>query len=415
MEGAGADMNISGQTSGDAHSQTVRCWTTSPLLSAISRLRLIRHHKDQFGWLDMEFANIRGSFSWLATQSNPKEAHLLIEYIQLLTSYLQQRGFQAEFLHWCKAGVHAAEILQQNTGWLLLLCGEALNALGQWDEARDSFQAAMEVSKQQDIQTHSRALLALGRLEFNQGRYRIAFETMNAAKASFSQEKDDEHLLLILGETAAYHLNRREFDKALSLYHEIDRLKRQAGANESSDHTLLMLGVVYRRKKDYKRASVYLQRLVERGEVQRNRAAVATASHHLAWIYLNQNDLPLARKLCGRSIMLYEEIGDERGLSDSYEQLGCIALAENCSKDALLHLQRSLVIRRQLHNQQGEASTLRHLAIVYLVMGHLKAALRSLWQSLILYRRLKILTYQRFMNIFRECLTWTLRQRQWVK
>ena len=175
-------MNVSEQISRDTQYQTIRCWTTSHFLSAVSRLRLIHHYKDQFGWLDMEFANIRGNLSWLVAQNNLKEAHLLIEYIQLLASYFQQRGLQAELLHWCKAGMHATEALQQNTGWLLLLCGEAQNALGQWNEAIASFQAAMKASEKEDAQTHARAVLALGRLEFNQRNYRIAFETMNSAR-----------------------------------------------------------------------------------------------------------------------------------------------------------------------------------------------------------------------------------------
>ncbi len=415
MEGAGTSMNVSEQTSGDTQYQTIRCWTISHLLSAVSRLRLLHHHKDQFDWLDMEFANIRGNFSWLVAQNNLKEAHLLIEYIQLLASYLQQRGLQAELLHWCKAGMHADEALQQNTGWLLLLCGEAQNALGQWDEAIASFQAAMKASEKEDAQTHARAVLALGRLEFNQGNYRISFETMNSAKEALSQETDHEHSITVLSETAAYHLNRGELNKALSLYYEVDRQHQHAGATELSDHTLLMLGVVYRKKKDYKWAKIYLQLLLERSEKRQNRATTATAAHHLAWVYLSQDDLSLARKLCGRAITLYEEIGDERGLSDAYEQLGCIALSKRQNKESLQYLQRSLLMRRQLHNQQGEASCLRHLAIAYLTIGHLRTALRNLWQSLALYQHIGVLTRQRVSNIFWECLTWIVGRRQWVK
>jgi hypothetical protein len=34
----------------------------------------------------------------------------------------------------------------------------------------------------------------------------------------------------------------------------------------------------------------------------------------LTWTFLNQKDAHQARKFCGRAIMLYKGIGDERGL-----------------------------------------------------------------------------------------------------
>src|SRR5262249_40599378 len=178
------------------------------------------------------------------------------------------------------------------------------NALGRWNEANESFRAAIEASEREDPQTHAQALLALGCLQFNRGAYGVAFETMSAAEACLTQTEDGEQLMTVRADRAAYYLNRGDLDKALSLYFEIDRRRQQAGARESSDHTLLMLGVVYRKKKDYERAAEYLLRLLERGEVQRSRSTTATAAHHLAWVYLSRGDLYRARSLCGRAIEL---------------------------------------------------------------------------------------------------------------
>src|SRR5205085_1178879 len=290
-----------------ASNQAVHYWASSPYLSAIIRLQLARSHQDQYDWFDSEFANLRGCQSWLATQDGTKEAHLLLEYLRVLAPYLQQRGLQAELVGWCEAGLHTSEILQQPSGWLLFLRGQAQNALGQWNEASESFRAAIEASERADPQTHARAQLALGRLQFNQGAYGIAFETMSAAESCLAQTVDGELGMTVHAERAAYHLNRGELDKALSLFLEIDRRRRYSGAPEPSDHTLLMLGVVYRKKKDYERAAEYLQWLLERGEVQRSRGITATAAHHLAWVYLSQGDLRQARSLCGRALVLYEE------------------------------------------------------------------------------------------------------------
>jgi tetratricopeptide (TPR) repeat protein len=408
-------MSIPQKANVEISNLAVHYWESSPFLSAKARLQLARCHQSQYDWLDTEFANLCGCQSWLASQKGLEETYLLLEYIRALAPYLQRRGLQAELVGWCEGGLHASKTVQQNPGWILLLCGKAQNALGRWDEATVSFQAAIEASEREDPPTHAQALLALGRLQFNQGAYGVAFETMNASERHLEQVADDEHLMTVRAEMAAYHLNRGDLDTALSLYLEIDRRRQYAGAPEPSDHTLLMLGVVYRKKKDYERAKAYLQRLLEGGEAQRSRSTTATAAHHLAWVYLSQGDLRRARSMCGRAIVLYEEIGDERGLSDAYEQLGCIVLTGGQGEEAISHLQRSLFMRRQLHNQQGEASSLRHLAIAYLTMGHLVTAFRHTRQSLLIYHRLGVLSRQRMLTMLRELLRWALGRRQWIK
>jgi tetratricopeptide (TPR) repeat protein len=229
-----------------------------------------------------------------------------------------------------------------------------------------------------------------------------------------SEQSDYEGLAAAHSEVAAYHLNRHDLDQALALYLEVDQLRQRAGAIETSDHMLLMLGVVYRKMGDYERANNYLQQLIERGEAQNNQSAVATASHHSAWVCLNQDNLAEARRLCGRAVALYKEIGDTRGTSDAYEQLGLIALAEGQEDEALFHLEESLDIRLQLGNQHGAASSLRHLAVAHLKMRQPIGAVRALCQSLAVYRRIGVLTRHRFAAIVREFFDWTMERRRWT-
>jgi tetratricopeptide (TPR) repeat protein len=199
-------MTVPQQAHLEISNQAVHYWASSPYLSATVRLRLARSHQDQYEWLDAEFANLRLCQSWLAS-----------------------------------------------------------NALGRWEEASESFRAAMEVSEQEDPQVHARAQLARGRLQFNQGAYETAFETMRKAETYLTQTTDDEGLMTVRGEMAAYHLNKGDLDKALALYLEIDRRRQSTGVPEPSDHTLLMLGVVYRKKKDYERAAdLVAQAMVKR-------------------------------------------------------------------------------------------------------------------------------------------------------
>ncbi|MBC7250347.1 MAG: tetratricopeptide repeat protein [Anaerolineae bacterium] len=393
--------------------QAIRHWKSADRLAAGARLELARRYQNQYERLDYELANLRASQSWLAAQNSEETAHLVIAYVQVLASYLRQRGFNAELLQWCEDGLRACERLRQSPGWLLLLRSEAQMVLGRWHETMSSIQAAIEASEGDDPRTYARACASLGHLQFNQGDYRIALKTLTKAEKLLSEQADYKALIAVRLDIVTYYLNQRDLDKALSLYLDVDQLRRRIGAGEASD-LMVMLGVVYRKKRNYDLAAVYLQQVLEYGEAQRNRSDVATAAHHLAWVRLNQGDLAQARRLCGRAIELYKEIGDTRGASDAYEQLGLIVMAEGRRQEALAHIERSLVIRRQLGNQHGAASCLRHLAVVHLQMGHLITAVRYLKQSLIMYWRLGVLSRQRFAAILRELLDWTVGRRRWT-
>lgn len=209
--------------------QTIHLWESVDYLAAKTRLNLARRYQDQYESLTIEFANLRASQSWLATQNGEEAACLLISHVEVLAPYFRQRGLCVELLRWCEDGLGACERLQQNPGRLLLLLGKTQHALGRWDEATTGFQTAIEISEGEDSRTHAQAVLALGHLQFNQGDYVIALETLTRAEKLLSELSDHERLATVRSERAAYYLNRGDFDKALSLYLEVDQLRKQAG------------------------------------------------------------------------------------------------------------------------------------------------------------------------------------------
>lgn len=393
---------------------SARWWAYTDLPAAKARLRLAKQYQVDFDRLEDEIVNLRSSRDWLASNIDEVTAPLLISYVRTLAPYLQQRGLGAELLQWCEDALTACRVIDGECSWLLLLRGEAQILIGQWREAVASVQEAIEASEDVDRETYAQATLALGRLESIQGDYQAALKTLARAEELLLEQSDYESVATARSEVAAYHLNRRELDQALSLYLEAGALRERAGAAELSDHLLLMLGVVYRKKEEYDQSARYLQMLLNRAETRGNQRAVATAAHHLAWMHLNQGQVARARQLCGRAIALYERIGDIRGASDAYEQLGMILLAEGEIEAAISNLNQSLTVRRQLGNRHGEASSLRHLSVAYLRLGRIIPAGRVLWKSLILYGKLGMITRKRIASMGRELLSWMVRRDTWT-
>lgn len=356
--------------------------------------------RSQESTLDEELANVRLSRAWLTKQEGEEEHRLHLAYIDALASYLSRRNHYTELLQWCQDGLHSCELVHRNAASLLLLKGKALNAFGRWSEARISYEEAIQLSKGYDPQAHARAVLALGQLYFNQGTYSLAQETLTEAERLLADIGENELLAEVSAERANYFLNRSDLDKALALYLEEEQRRIQAGGKSSPN--LLMLGVVYRKKKEYERARYYLQELLAEGEARRDSNAVATASHHLAWVAFEQEDCEAARNLCGKALALYEEYGDRRGLSDALEQVGRIALAERRSREAVPALQQSLLLRQQLQNKQEAASSMSHLAVAYVNLGELLTALGYLVRCLFTYQRIGMLSRQRLKTILRR-------------
>jgi tetratricopeptide (TPR) repeat protein len=138
-------------------------------------------YQDNFEVLDQEFANLQTTRAWLAECNNYKTAQQLFTLIKSLTIYLRQRALNNELLTFCESGLLLCERMEINPGWLLLLRYEAYNALGEWELALADAQTAVEVTQNIDPITHARSILALGRLQLNQGDYRISLNTLAKA------------------------------------------------------------------------------------------------------------------------------------------------------------------------------------------------------------------------------------------
>ncbi len=367
-------------------------------------LSFVQAHARDFEVLDRESAQVQAAYQWWSQQTDIEALECLLALIRGLAPYLQGRALQAMLVEYCQAGLRASDRLKHNPSWLWRLSAEAYWALGQWDRAFACIRTAINVARVRESDEFAQAVLTLGHYQFNRGDYAVALKTLEEAEALFAQASNWEGVASAKSDVAAFALNRGELKRALSLYLEVDQLRRRVDPSGPADHTLLMLGVVYRRLKQYDRARESLGELLSRAEARRARGAAATSKHHLAWVSMDLGQLDEAQSLGQEADWLYEEVGDPRGGSDAAEQLGLIALAEGNMTLAQEYLERSLVTRRRLGNQQGTASSLRHLARLHLVQRDFATGLRYLWQSLALYWQLGVLTAPRLVKILSDLL-----------
>ncbi len=361
---------------------------------------LAQTSRDDLARMTLELPQFRYSLAWLMQQSDHTCSRLLLDFIRVLASYLLGISYNEDLLNYCDAAITACDRLNENSGWLRLLKAQSYFDLSNWNQALTEAKTAKTISEVAEPTSYAQALLMIGQIQLNQGKYRSALAILSEAENWLSKLDSVEGTASAKKEVAAYFLNRREYARALQLYVEVDQLEQQKLSSGRSAHTLFMLGVTYRKIGELDKSAEYLDRLLWEGKEQNSRSTIATAQHHLAWIKLDQKRLQCARRLAEQAQKVYLEIADRRGFADVEEQLGAICIEEGNIEDAISHLVTSVNIRRQIGNRHGVASSLRRLALANRMRGSYFRAVYFLSRSICLYFRLGMLSHQRIVSFF---------------
>ena len=357
-------------------------------------------HPGDFAALDGEYPALQRTLANI--QKYPQNeflAEMLLTILRNWELYLVNRSKYRLILTHAGACLAVTREKGLDPTWIYLLAFEANFGLGNWDAASDNVKAALEL-RSVNLPSQASALFAQGRLQMNRGDYLLALRSLERAIAIFQELGDARAAIAARAELFSYYLNKGEYPKALAGYQEIEQ-EELAIEHMASDHTLLMLGVCYRRLGDAPQALKYLGQLHERTRQSQNGAGEATASHHLAWVYLNLGEVDIAETYSQQAKTIYEEVADPRGLSDACEQLAIIALHRKDDQTAERLLKETLVIRQRLRNRQGAASTLRRFSKLYFQKGDYLRGAIYLFRAAAGYQKIGMLSRKRIARWLR--------------
>jgi two-component system, NtrC family, sensor kinase len=105
------------------------------------------------------------------------------------------------------------------------------------------------------------------------------------------------------------------------------------------------------------------------------------------------------------ALLLYKTIGNQKGLADTYNNLGSLYKYVNNKKASLEFYDSSLVLYRKLGDKKGEAAVLNYIGIVYQGMGEFRKAIDFTLQGLVVREKTDdhlgiIFSYLNVGNIF---------------
>jgi adenylate cyclase len=138
-------------------------------------------------------------------------------------------------------------------------------------------------------------------------------------------------------------------------------------------------------KSNYPKALDYYQRSLKIYEEIGDKKGIANSLNNIGMIYKAQSKYPKALNYYQRSLKIAEEIGDKKGIASALISIGNIYNAQSNYPKALDYYQRSLKIYEEIGNKQGISSALNNIGVIYRTQNNYPKALDYYQRSLKIY------------------------------
>jgi tetratricopeptide (TPR) repeat protein len=212
----------------------------------------------------------------------------------------------------------------------------------------------------------------------------------------------------ILEVFAYYEMNASNFDTSLHLYDQVIKERISLKLIHKTINPQVHQGIICRRKRDYIQGITLLQDAEKKAIQLNNINSQAFINHHLSYIYLNQGNIIKAEELAQIALTGYQKLDDFRGISDCYEQLGFIDLAQNKYELATQNFELSLQIRQKINNHHGVASCWLDLSLASWHKKKFFKAIFLLCKGFYSYSKIGILNKVRFWRMLKLAYTWSV-------
>ena len=334
------------------------------------------------------------------------------EYFNLslpLYEYLLFKKLTSQLLNISQEIIKSMAQTEVDITSLLMLKARALSSID--DKVEDGWDLFKKICREQPINSdlHIEAKTCLGISKIQLGHYQEGLQYISTALALIHSH-NEININPKIQELKADIL----ITQAIELYKQTATLLKKLGLEHKLISPLTHQGIIMRRIGKYEQAFNYLIEAKEKAININNEIDRTWINHHLGYVVLNQGKTKFAQELSEDSLEGYRKIESKRGISDCYEQLGLINLAQNKFNEAENNFKQSLNVRKSINNRHGEASSLLDLA---LSSWHKKQYLKSLiflLQGFQLYAKIGVLNRIRLFRILKLAYVWTLGRRDWT-
>jgi predicted ATPase len=254
---------------------------------------------------------------------------------------------------------------------------------GHWSEGRAFLERALASHEGVERPVLAKALVASGKLAFQQGEYAQAERLAEESLALFGERGDTRGSALALEIRGMVAWNRGHLSKAQALLQEALALYRQTNDKEGMVNSLFALAWLARGQGEYSRARVLCQESLALSRDRGDTREVADAQFLMAQLLFDTQSPPtIVRSQVEDVLVLYRQVDDKEGIAACFHLLGQITLLQDETEQARSWFEQSVALHTELGHQAGLAWAVSGLARVALAQSDFAAARSHYEESL---------------------------------
>lgn len=250
---------------------------------------------------------------------------------------------------------------------VLLDLGRVLELVGRWQEAKATYEQALEVARNQnDLTTQAWCETEIGELLAKQGQYAEAATLLERARTGFETVQTPSGVAETLQHKGTLLARQGDYNGSVQAYQESLAIRHGLGDQYNIANLLNNMAIVARFRKDFTTArSLNEEALAIRRQIN-NRWAIGMSLNNLGNLALGQGDLGEARTRMEQAVEIWREIGDRWAAANTLTGLGDVAAEQGNHDIARGYFAESLAINRELDDRLA-------LAYLFEALGGLAA------------------------------------------
>ena len=171
-----------------------------------------------------------------------------------------------------------------------------------------------------------------------------------------------------------------KMDDALEHFSHMLQVAWKCVSRAKAAAALSKIGRIHRQQGDYSAARAFLERSLSLFKQAGDGRGIASTTDDLGTINYLMGNYERARDLYDRALKGRLEMRDERGVALSYEHIGQIERASGNYDEAEMHFRKALEIRRKIKDADGIISALNAMGVIAFERGGNEAAI-SIWKE----------------------------------
>ncbi|TFH32832.1 MAG: tetratricopeptide repeat protein, partial [Anaerolineales bacterium] len=315
---------------------------------------------------------------------------------------LERSGRADTGLEFLEAAREHVEAVGEEKEYMRMLAhlGRACQRMGEYGQARDSYQAALELKVAKTAHDLRCACLqGLGVVAFSQGDFAAAGDYISRGLRQARKHDLLSRQAALLSNQATLFVSQAEPEQAMASFRESLRLARGMGDRSLEGVLLSNLGSLAAQEGDLEAAKTYFEESYELARAGGERLSMAILLHNLGTLANDRGDPETAREHFEQALGEARQMGDRAQASRILANLGALHTAQGAYEQAELLLKEGLAQAEAIQHVENRILLYINLAELARFREKPGGAMFYLEQAEALAAKTK---HQRYINVMAE-------------